>query len=106
MQLLAMLTALAATALAMPIVNSRADLDRLAAEDPAAYADFIARLQAACTVEVDTAEYPEDYDYTLQPGDEGYIAPVIVQIAVSAPAERYGYTRTELLALNPNPEEP
>jgi len=100
--LLVLLTALAVPAGAMPLVNSRADLDRLANEDPAAHADFITRLQAACTVEVDTAEYPEDYDHTLQPGDDGYIAPAIVQVEVSAPAERYNCTREELLALNPN----
>jgi len=81
------------------VVNSRADLDRLANEDPAAYAAFIAALKGACTIATDTAEYPEDYNRSLQPAAEGYISPNIVQAETSAPAARYGFTRAELLAL-------
>lgn len=81
------------------IINTRADLDALAVTDPAARAAFIANLKGSMTVMADTQTYPVGYDHNLQPGDAGYIAPVIGPVNDDSTAARFGYTREELLAM-------
>lgn len=83
------------------VINTRADLDRLANTDPVAWSAFIQALKGACVVQTDTAEYPEGYDRSKQPGDAGYVAPNIVETPTETPAIRYEYTRAELMAMNP-----
>lgn len=80
-----------------PIINTRADLDAIAGTPE--HAAFIAALKGACTVQTDTAVYPENYDRSLAPDTPGYIAPQLVEVPTDAPAARFGYTRAELLAL-------
>ena len=81
------------------IVNTRSDLDTLRQTDPAAYAAFVSGLAGALTRKGDIREYPAGYDRTLKAGDAGYLAPIIGDIADDEPAARFGFTRTELLAL-------
>ena len=55
----------------MRIVNTRADLDALAASDPAAHAAFIGLLRASAVRVQDVADYPPGY------GDRGYEGPAV-----------------------------
>ena len=80
-------------------INTRADLDAIKLNDPAAYAAFIAHLKGSLTRMADTQQYPADYDHTLKPGETGYLAPVIAEVADASSAERFGYTAAELQAL-------
>lgn len=84
------------------VINTRADLDRLANEDPAAYADFMARLKTSLTRNEDRAEYPENYDRTLKADDKGYVAPKLVKVSEDSTARRFGYTAAELAAALPS----
>jgi len=43
-------------------------------------------------VTFDDAAYPSDYDKTLEPGDDGYIAPVIRQEWNAGAAAAWGFT--------------
>jgi hypothetical protein len=43
----------------------------------------------------DDAEYPEDYDRTLEPGDEGYVEPVLRQVWNATAAAAWGFTSRE-----------
>ncbi|MOA66947.1 hypothetical protein D3C78_1939020 [compost metagenome] len=59
-------------------------------------------------VRTNVAEYPEDYDSGLQPGDAGYIAPQWQEQDDLAVIQRFGFAgREELLdvivELNPVP---
>ena len=80
----------------MLIINSPADLEAADAT-PAAVAERTAFLTALLNdyVRFDDAEYPEDYDRTLQPGDEGYIAPVIREEWNAGAAATWGFTSRE-----------
>ena len=81
------------------VINSRADLDAAKVSNPDRYAAFITALKGACVVQTDTAKYPEGYDRTKQPKDEGYVAPQIVDVPTNGPAERFGFTRDELMGM-------
>lgn len=71
------------------ILNTRADLDALAAADPAAHAAFVARLRASVFRREDVAEYPEGYD---RPGYEGpVVEPVWADVEDLASLQRYGF---------------
>ncbi len=83
----------------MTIVNNRTDLDALASSNPAAHAAFIAQLKGALTATADVRVYPEGYDRALKAGDEGYLAPVLGPVDDDTVAERFGFTRSELMAL-------
>lgn len=80
-------------------INTRADLDALKQSDPAAYATFVAHLKGSLTRMADTQTYPTNYDHTLKPGETGYLAPVMAEVADATEATRFGYTATELKAL-------
>lgn len=43
----------------------------------------------------DDAVYPQDYDHNLQPGDDGYIAPVIRQEWNAGSSAGWGFTSRE-----------
>jgi len=45
----------------------------------------------------DDAEYPEDYDRTLQEGDDGYIEPVLRQMWNSGAAAAWGFDSREAI---------
>jgi len=45
----------------------------------------------------DDAEYPEDYDRTLQEGDEGYIEPVLRQEWNAGAAAAWGFDSPEAI---------
>lgn len=53
------------------IINDRCDLDRLAMDDPAAYATFLAALRAGATCVRDVAVYPPGY------GERGYVGDIV-----------------------------
>lgn len=55
----------------MTIVNTRADLDALALDDPAAHAAFVERLRATATRTQDVTVYPPGY------GERDYDGPVL-----------------------------
>lgn len=80
----------------MSVINTRADLDALAASDPSAHADFIARLRASLVTRYDVAEYPEGYDRTLTEKDDGYIEPKYEERDTPETAARFGYTSESL----------
>lgn len=46
-------------------------------------------------VTFDDAVYPADYDKTLQPGDDGYIAPVVRQVWNAGAAAGWGFASRE-----------
>ena len=79
------------------IINTRADLDALAGTP--AHADFIARLKGSLFAKADVQTYPADYARTLKQGDVGYLPPVLGDVPDDTIAERFGFTRAELLAL-------
>lgn len=83
----------------MNIINSRTDLDALAASDPAAHAAFLASLKGSLTKMADIQEYPADYNRNLKPGDDGYLEPLPTEVEDDSVAARFGFTRAELLSL-------
>lgn len=92
----------------MLIINSSADMAVAAdASGPQAAAERLAFLQAMHDdmITFDDAVYPEDYDNTLQPGDEGYIAPVIRREWNAGPAKAWGFaSRNDLAAALQSPD--
>ena len=79
------------------IINTRSDLDSIAGT--ACHADFVAFLKGTLTRRADVRVYPEGYDHALKAGDEGYLAPVLGDVADYTAAAHFGFTRAELLAL-------
>lgn len=81
----------------MNIFNTSSDLQLAAnAEEKRAF------LQALLNdyITFDDAVYPQDYDRNLQPGDDGYIAPVIRQEWNAGAAAAWGFnSRQEIEAL-------
>jgi len=45
----------------------------------------------------DDAEYPEGYDRQLQPGDKGYVVPVLRQVWNSGAAAAWGFDSREAI---------
>ena len=80
-----------------PIINTRADLDALTGTP--AHADFIAFLKGSLNRKADVRVYPDNYDRTLKDGDAGYLAPTLGDVPDDIVAQRYGFTRDQLLAL-------
>lgn len=44
----------------------------------------------------DIATYPDEYNWELQEGDEGYIAPIIEDYEDLSALERFGFTKKEV----------
>lgn len=80
-----------------PVINTRADLDAIAGTQQ--HADFIQYLKGTLTRTTDLRAYPENYGRNLKPGDEGYLAPELGPDDDDSVAERFGFTREQLLAL-------
>lgn len=78
-------------------INTRTDLDSITGTPD--HAAFIAQLKGSLFATADVREYPEGYDATLKPTDEGYLAPILGQVADDSMATRYRFTRAEVEAL-------
>ena len=76
----------------MNIINTPADLQNFANTE-AKQCLFQNLLNDYITF--DDAEYPEGYDYMLQPGDEGYIAPVLRKEWNAGAAASWGFMSQE-----------
>lgn len=72
----------------MLIINTPSDL--VATEAGAERTAFLNSLLNDY-ITFDDAVYPQDYDRTLQPGDDGYIAPVIRQEWNAGAAAQWGF---------------
>lgn len=78
----------------LPIINTRADLDAISGTPE--HAQFMEYLRGTMTLRKNVAVYPENYDHTLQPGDEGYVAPDWQEIEDLSVIERFGFTKADL----------
>lgn len=83
--------------MALPVINSRADLDAIAGMPE--HAKFIANLKGSLTRRENVAIYPADYDHRLQPDQPGYIAPIWADVEDLSTIVRFGFTRAEIEAL-------
>lgn len=81
------------------IINTRADLDALAGSDPAAHAAFVQKLKGALKQTTNLRVYPEGYNHALDQRQAGYLAPQFADVDTSMPAQRFGFTRGQLLSL-------
>ena len=79
--------------MALPVINTREDLDHLKDENPSQYLEFMAYLKGTMVRQQDNAEYPEGYG---KPGYEGdVIEPVWVNVEDLSTIERFGFTKAE-----------
>jgi len=76
------------------IIATRADLDSL--KGTPAYDQFLEFLRGTLTNRVNGQVYPDGYDSRLQPGDDGYLAPIFVGQSSPETAAKYGFTPEEL----------
>ncbi|CAD5378485.1 conserved hypothetical protein [Pseudomonas sp. OF001] len=81
----------------MQIVQTAHDLEALRAANPVAYREQLERLLGASVVRSNVAEYPDDYDHSLQPGDAGYIAPQWQDHDDLAVIQRFGFADRDAL---------
>lgn len=83
----------------MRIVQTAHDLEALKAVSLDDYRLQLERLLGASVVRSNVAEYPDDYDHSLQPGDAGYIAPHWQDHDDLAVIRRFGFaSRDELIS--------
>jgi len=78
----------------MTFINTATDLQT--AEPSAERTAFLQNLLNDYTT-FDDAEYPEGYDRTLQPGDEGYVVPVLRQGWNAGAAAAWGFDSREAI---------
>jgi len=79
--------------MALPVINTRADLDSLKDTDPAQYLEFMAYLKGSMTRQQNTAVYPEGYG---QPGYEGpAVEPVWETVEDLTTIKRYGFKKSD-----------
>lgn len=79
--------------MALPVINTREDLEVLKETDPAQYLEFMAYLKGSMSRQQNVAEYPEGYG---QPGYEGpTIDPVWETVEDLSTIERYGFTKAD-----------
>ena len=84
----------------MKIVQTPDDLRELEQTNPAAYREQLVAILGASRVRMNLAEYPDDYDSTLEPGQDGYIAPEWTEVDDDSTLERLGFaSRGEVEAL-------
>lgn len=79
--------------MALPVINTRADLDALVGTP--AHAEFLRLLRGTITRMVDTQTYPEGYgtpDYTGQPLD-----PLWAEVEDLSSIERFDFTKADLI---------
>lgn len=73
------------------IVQTAADLDALLQSDPQGYRDQLTAILGSSRIRTNQAVYPEGYDSTLTEGDEGYVAPLWVEVDDVATLARLGF---------------
>ncbi len=78
------------------IINSPADLARLAGSPDEE--GVLRRLKGAGKIRRNQAAYPDGYDLSKQPGDDGYIAPDWQDEEEPGPAERAKLSKTRIAA--------
>jgi len=76
----------------MLIINTPSDL--VATEAGEERTAFLNSLLNDC-ITFDDAVYPQNYDRNLQPGDDGYVAPVIRQEWNAGAAAAWGFSNRE-----------
>lgn len=76
------------------LINTVSDLQTA---EPSAERDAFLRAMLNDFVVFDDAEYPEDYDQTLKPSDEGYIEPVIRKEWNAGAAASWGFMSREAI---------
>ena len=77
------------------ITQTSTDLASLAVKDNDSYRDQLIAILGASKIMTNQAEYPEDYDNTLTDGDDGYVAPMWVEIYDEATLIRHGFANRE-----------
>lgn len=79
--------------MALPVINTREDLDALQVHNPAQYLEFMDYLKGSMSRQQNVAEYPEGYG---QPGYEGQsIDPVWETVEDLSTIERYGFIKAD-----------
>lgn len=79
--------------MALPVINTREDLDSLKESNPAQYLEFMAYLKGSMTRQQNTAVYPEGYG---QPGYEGQaVEPVWETVEDLTTIKRYGFKKSD-----------
>lgn len=79
--------------MALPVINTREDLDLLQAESPEQYAEFMAYLKGSMTRQQDTAVYPDGYG---QPGYGGpTVDPIWKSVEDLSTIKRFGFKKTD-----------
>lgn len=79
--------------MALPVINTREDLDSLKESNPEQYLEFMAYLKGSMTRQQNTAVYPEGYG---QPGYEGpAVDPVWETVEDLSTIKRYGFKKTD-----------
>lgn len=73
------------------IVQTADDLAAMQASNPAACEEQLRAILGSCTIRTNQAEYPDEYDNALSPGDEGYIEPQWADVDDSATLSRLGF---------------
>jgi hypothetical protein len=74
------------------LINTVSDLQTA---EPSAERDAFLRAMLNDFVTFDDAVYPEDYDSSLKPGDDGYVEPVIRKEWNAGAAASWGFTSRE-----------
>lgn len=79
--------------MALPVINTREDLDSLKDTNPAQYLEFMAYLKGSMTRQQNTAVYPDGYG---QPGYEGpAVEPVWETVEDLSTIKRYGFKKSD-----------
>lgn len=79
------------------LIQTRADLDAI--QGTSEYFEFIKLLKGSLVKKVSTTVYPENYDHSLQEGDEGFISLEFEEVENLAEIERFGFTKEEILGI-------
>ena len=79
--------------MALPVINTREDLDLLKTENPEQYAEFMAYLKGSMTRQQDTAVYPDNYNQPDYAGDK--IDPIWKTVEDLSTIKRFGFKKTD-----------
>ena len=79
----------------MKIVQTAEDLAALQASDAPAYRAQLVSILGSSVIASNTAAYPDDYDSALEPGQDGYVAPIWVSADDTSTLARFGFQRRE-----------
>lgn len=70
------------------LIQSREDLEALS---PSEQSKFLVILKGSATVTVNSADYPDNYDSSLQEGAEGFVEPAWNKIENLGAIQRFGF---------------